>query len=294
MRALSGIPRTWPRLTQLLAVATLLAVFALACGGDDDDDGNATGATPSATPTSEASTGSTGSTGAPEATGSTGSTTPTGATGPAGATGPTGGTGTAPPAVSGLEGLQSFRWDVTLRGAGSFLENAGIPTLPGGDTSEFTASGSYIAPDQAQVEINVGGFAYKQTIKGNEQWTSIAGVNTGPVPATDSAESLIYVSAFVDPATVGEDLECGDSENVNGVDAIRCETTDEVNAEIVEGLAGQGAETSEASFVVWIAEEGNYIVKYEFGASGTSNGEPFEWNFLANITDVNNVSSIEP
>jgi hypothetical protein len=46
--------------------------------------------------------------------------------------------------------------------------------------------------------------------------------------------------------------------------------------------------------VLWIAEDGNYVVKYDFSASGTANGQPFEWSFVANITDVNLVGSIEP
>jgi hypothetical protein len=281
--------RTVPLLAVVLLLA-LVAAFAVACGGDSDDDEG------SITPASTTVTGATGSTG--EAGAITGATGPTGATGATGATGgSTGGTGSVVPAVEDYTGLSSFRWDVTLTGAGAFLDAAGIPALPGGDeANEFKATGSYIAPDQAQVEANIAGFTYKQTIKQGQQWTSIAGVNTGPVSATDSADSLIYVAAFIDPSTVVDEasMECGDTENVNGVDAIRCETTEEVNQQIVAGLAGEGAQTEDASFVLWIAEEGNFVVKYDFSASGTAGGQPFEWSFVANITDVNNVSSIEP
>jgi hypothetical protein len=269
-----------------------LSLFAVACGGDGDADT----ASPSS-PDASASTGATGNTGATLQ--STGATAGTGAAAPA--TGSTGGTlqstgptGSGPGNLNDLSGLQSFRWDVTVGGAGALLSAAGFPSLDGSDASEFTAHGAYIAPDQGQVEVAVAGFEYKQTIKGDQQWTSIAGVTTGPVAATDSADALIYVTAFFDPATLAEptDLDCGDSEDVNGVEAIRCETTKA--DEIAAGLAGEDAEIDEASFVIWVAEEGDFIVKYDFKASGSAAGQDFEWSLVANITDINNVGSIEP
>jgi hypothetical protein len=273
----------------MLAAFTLIAVSVVACSGDDDNGDTSPPA-------------STGSTGASGGTGESGPTGPTGglSTLPAGASGSTGGSATGgaggPADLQDLSGLQSFRWDVTLGGAGSILAGAGFPSVPGSDSTEFTARGAYIGPDQAQVEISVSGFEYRQTIKGGQQWTSIAGVTTGPVPATDSAQSLIYVSTFIDPSTITDEgsMECGGSENVNGVDAIRCETTEEINDEIVDGLAGPNAQTTDASFVLWVAEEGNFVVKYDFSASGTADGQAFEWSFVANITDINNVASIEP
>ena len=287
-----------------MALMAVIALFIGACSGGDDD-GNSESATPTTTaaPGSD-STGSTGSTGS-ETTGATGATGSAGAPGPSGSTagggstgnaGPTGSTGPSMADIADLTGLDSFRWDITMSGAGSFLGATGIPEVPGGEDAEFSAQGAYIAPDQAQVSISLAGFEYEQTVKGDQQWTTIAGVTTGPVASTSSAQDLIYVSTFVDPENVvdGDSMECGDTENVNGVDAVRCETTDEVNAEIVEGLAGPGATTSEASFVIWVAEEGDYIVRWEFNAAGTANNQPFEWSFVANITDVNTVASIEP
>jgi len=267
-----------------MALMAVLTLFIGACGGGDDDDSSSTGS---------AATGATGATGATAATGATGATAGTGSTG-APSTGSTG-SGQSLADLADLTGLGSFRWDVTLAGAGEFLGAAGVPTTPGGDDSEFTASGSYIAPDQAQVTISVSGLEYKQTVKGNQQWTTIAGVTTGPVAATSDAQSLIYVSSFVDPESVaGGSMDCGDRENVNGVAAVRCETNDEVNQQIVAGLAGTDAEANEASFVIWVAEAGNFIVKWEFNAEGEAAGGPFEWSFKANITDVNNVSAIQP
>jgi hypothetical protein len=182
-----------------------------------------------------------------------------------------------------------------MSGAGSFLGGAGVPTVPGVDTSEFTARGAYIAPDQAEVTISTAGFEFKQTIKGGQQWTTVSGVTTGPMPATSAATDLIYVSTFVDPENIVGDgtMDCGGSENVNGVQAVRCETSDEVNQQIAAGLTA-GAQTSDASFLIWIAEQGNFIVRWQFEAEGTADGAPFEWSFVANITDVNNVGSIEP
>jgi hypothetical protein len=273
------------KLTGLLMLISLLGVFAIACGGSSDDDDN--GSTGSAPPVSTGATGATGG-GTGASGGATGSAGGTGST----ATGSSGG-GSDLSNIADLTGLQSFRWDITLEGAGSTL-GGGVPGAPG-DAGAFTAKGAYIAPDQAQVTIGTAGIEYKQTIKGGEQWTTIAGVTTGPVPATSAATDLIYVSTFVDPASVASAgaMDCGGTENVNGVSALRCETTEEVNQQIVAGLA-PGSVTSEASYVIWVAQEGNFIVRWEFNAEGTANGTPFEWNFVANIMEVNNVSSIEP
>lgn len=268
------------KLMGLLMLVSLLAMFAIACGGNGDDGaGNATGSAP---PVSTGATGASGS-----ATGSS-----AGGDGGSGSTGSSGG-GSNLSDIVDLAGLQSFRWDITLEGAGSTL-GAGVPGAPG-DTSAFTAKGAYIAPDQAQVTIGTAGIEYKQTIKGDQQWTTIAGVTTGPVPATSAATDLIYVSTFVDPASVASAgaMDCGGTENVNGVSAVRCETTDEVNQQIVAGLAPGGV-ASEASYVTWIAQDGNFIVRWEFIAKGTADGTPFEWRFVANIMEVNNVGSIEP
>ena len=281
-------------LLRVVALLAMLALFVGACGGNGDDGGD--GVTPTGAADATGATGTTGTTGGPTGAGG-GATGSTGSTAGGGSTGSGDVTGGAPADIADLAGLESFRWDVTLSGTGASFAGAAIPSIPGGgDASEFAASGSWIAPDQAQVEITLAGFAYKQTIKGSEQWTTIAGVTTGPVPATDSAASLIYVSAFIDPTTVvdGSSMQCGGSENVNGVDAVRCETTGDINQQIVAGLAGANAQTSEASFVLWVAEEGNYVVRYDFSASGTVDGQPFEWSFVSNITDINNVGSIEP
>ncbi len=278
------------RLLRVTALLAVLALFIGACGGGDDDSSSNSQPTPT---TAAASAGGGASN---SATGAVGATGATGAAGGTGATANSNTTGSGPTALADLTGLQSFRWDVALSGAGSFLANAGVPSVPGGSNSEFTATGAYIAPDQAQVTINAAGFEYKQTVKGGQQWTTVAGVTTGPTPATSDAQSLIYVTSFVDPESVvnGSSMNCGGSESVNGVSAVRCETTDEMNRQIVSGFAGSDVQTSSASFVMWIAQDGNYIVKWEFKAEGTANGEPFNWNFVANITDVNNVSSIEP
>lgn len=284
--ATDGRHRSWlVRIAVPLAVVAALAIFSAACGGDDDGNGGSTASNPSPTVATGSTGGTTGSTGG----GATGSTGTTEATGTTGATGPADGLGD----LADLTGLQSFRWDITLTGAGSFLNTAGVPST--GAEDEFTARGAYIAPDQAQVTLSSTGFELKQTIKGDQQWTTIAGVTTGPVAATSDAESLIYVSTFVDPENIvaGGSMDCGGAEDVNGVRAVRCETTEDVNQQIVEGLAA-GAEATDASFVIWVAEEGNFIVRWEFMAEGTANGQPFDWSFIANITSVNQVPSIDP
>lgn len=183
-----------------------------------------------------------------------------------------------------------------MSGGGAFLGASGIPTVPGSHDNNFVASGAYIAPDQAQVQLSMGGFQFKQTIKGNQQWTNMAGVTTGPIAATSSASDLIYVSSFVDPETVvdGSSMRCGGTENINGVAAVRCESSEQANAMLVQSLAGSGATTTDASFVIWVAQQGNFIVRWDLQAEGTADGTPFEWTFVANITDVNNVSSIDP
>jgi hypothetical protein len=228
---------------------------------------------------------------------------PGGATGGAStggaAAGGEGGSSTAAggvPAIEDLSALQSFRWNIEMSGAGAFLGSAGVPSIPGSDGNSFTASGAYIAPDQAQVQLSTGGFQFKQTIKGNQEWTSVAGMTTGPVPTTSRASDLIYVSSFVDPASVVDEssMNCGATENVNGVSAVRCETTQQANEMIVSSLGGADAVATDASYVIWVAEQGNFIVRWELNASGTAQGAPFEWKFTANITDVNNVGSIDP
>ncbi len=286
-----GLFNSSVRLLGMTALFAGLTLFVAACGGDDDaaSSGSATTTSATAAPPSGGS-GVTAPTSAPDSTGSTGTTGSSGAEAVGTAV------GTSPGPLADLNGLQSFRWDITLSGGGAFLASAGVPTIPGASSSDFTASGAYIAPDQAQVTIRAGGIEYKQTVKGDQQWTTIAGTTTGPVPATVDAGSLNYVSAFVDPQSLIDDtaIDCGSHENVNGVDALRCETTEAMNQQLVTGFAGAGAETTDASFVLWVATEGNYIVRWEFNAEGTANGDPFKWNFVANITDVNGVNSIEP
>jgi hypothetical protein len=260
-----------------VAIAGVLTVLAAACGGDDNG-GN--GGDPTATASAEVTGSATGATGGAN-------------TGATGATGGTGAEGSLTD-LTDLTGLQSFRWDITLAGAGDFLGAAGVPSA-GGAENEFKASGAYIAPDQAQVTVSTAGFELKQTIKGDQQWSTVAGVTTGPVAATSDAASLIYVSTFVDPENVLAEgsMDCGGTENVNGVTAVRCESTGAVSQQIVDSLAA-GAEATEASFVIWVAEEGNFIVRWEFSAAGTANNQPFDWRFVANITSVNQVPSIDP
>lgn len=282
---------------KLFCAIVVFAALSLMIGAcSSDDGGNDAGSTATTGATTQSSSGET--TGATGTTSATGATTATGATGPAssntggsGATGATGGLGS----ITDLTGLESFRWDVTMKGAGSFFDSS-LPSVPGAENTDITAQGAYIAPDQAQVTVQLAGFEYKQTVKGDQEWTTIAGVTTGPIPATSNAQDLIYVSSFVDPESYvdGESMQCGDSEDVNGVQAVRCETTEEVNQQIVDSLAGQGAQTSDASFVVWVSQDREYITRWEFNATGTANNEPFQWNFVANITDVDNVQSIEP
>ena len=260
------------RLLGIFAMLILMAIVAGACGGDDDNGQSspATGATGGAT--------------------TTGSTAATGSGG--GSTSGSSGSGTTPTQLADLTSLQSFRWEVEIRGAGPLLAGAGASVT--GDSDDIVATGSYISPDQAQVVLNSGGIEFKQTIKGEQQWTTSAGTTVGPVAATSSAKDLIYVTSFVDPGTVASGMQCGGNENVNGLEAVRCETTEAASQQLIAGIAGAETEVAQASLVLWVAQQGNFVVRYEFKASGTSSGQPFDTSVTANITDVNNVSSIEP
>jgi hypothetical protein len=268
----AGLMRSgWDPAFVAAAVLTMIALLAVACGG---------GSSGSSSPT--ATTGSGGVSAG--ATGSSGSET----------TGASAGGDTTQ--LSDLTDLQSFHWDITLNGASALLAGAGVPAGAGDDADKITASGAWIAPDQAQLVVDTGGFAITQTIKGDQEWISNAGVTSGPNPATSDAQSLVYIASILDPQqdVSPSDLNCGDTETVNGIEAKRCESSEAASQEIVASIGGSEVQATSASLVMWIATDGGYAVRWEFKASGTSGGAPFDWNFVANVTDVNNVTSIEP
>jgi hypothetical protein len=197
-------------------------------------------------------------------------------------------------AINGdLERLKSFRWDMTYRGTGMTWADAGIPGLAGDET--FTAQGAYIWPDQAQVTVGVdGGFSYGQTIKGQEQWTTVGGITSGPVLTTSNAMSLVFVKDFVEPldSATQADMDCGEVQTVNGVKAIRCEGTEP--QEPFDGPTSGMVEFTEVAVVVWVAEDGKYATRLEMNISGIREGEPFLMEMTINIYDMNRVTEIEP
>lgn len=283
------------RSSGLLRVLALFAVIALsigACGGGDDDDAGTTGSPPTSTVSSQPTAG----TSPADAAGPTGAATgPTSATAPAGS-GATGGV----PDIADLTGLDSFRFEFRMEGEGAFLAGAGIPDLPSelGEVSGFSASGAWIAPDQAQVEMSLGGLQLRRTIKGDEEWSTALGVTTGPMPATGEASDLVLFSGFVNPEEIAAEnrVECGGSETVNGVEAVRCEVPgDAAYEEMIAALAGQeSVSVDNASFVIWVASEGNFVVRWELNASGAVSEQAFSWSLSSNITEINSVESIEP
>ena len=274
-------------LLRMLAGLTLAALLIGACSSGDDDSSS-----PSGEPTS-AATGGNGGGSQGGGGGATGSEQPTAAPSDGGSQG----SGSSVPNVVDLTSLPSFRWDITISGAGSLAAGAGIPSIPGGgDSDTFSARGAWIAPDQAQVEVEISGFAYKQTIKGDQEWTSIAGVSTGPVPSTTEASSLILSASFAEPGDLvtADQIDCGGSENVNGVNAIRCEASEAAQQQFAQSLGQADLSLSDSSLAVWIAADGGYVVRWELKAAGTSDGESFELSVVSNVTDVGNVSSIDP
>ena len=132
------------------------------------------------------------------------------------------------PAAASLSELPSYRYEVTFEGTGSIADSLGIGELsgtPASDSFKYTVKGAWIAPDKAQLELSFAGQQVKQTIIGNQQWVTLAGVTSGPCPPTASAEELILAASFINESTIGstlDDFDCTETEEVNGVDTLKC------------------------------------------------------------------------
>jgi hypothetical protein len=251
-------------------------VFALliaACGGDNDNDA--------------------------------GGTTGSQATATRAAGGSPGGSGGASINTTSLNDLESYRFDLRVQGSGSLVGDLGIPDTSGSgsNTAEFNVRGAWIKPDKAQLEINLSGLELKQTVIGNQQWTTIAGMTQGPEPAQGPASELALAPVFVEDSNLLENLnemDCSGTETVNNVSTIVCQA----DLEDYEALSGDVGGFLDESGIrdldsfnlkVWVARDGGYPVRMELDMEGTdTTGGDFTMAVRLNVTDVNRVNEIMP
>jgi len=210
------------------------------------------------------------------------------------------------PAAASLSDLPSYRYEVTFEGTGSIADSLGIGELtgtPASDSFKYTVKGAWIAPDQAQLELSFAGQQVKQTIIGNQQWVTLAGVTSGPVPADGRAEDLILAASFINESTIGstlDDFDCSETEEVNGVDTLKCvgDLEDFQQSEDQLRTLLEGANVREVSAfdsTIWVAEEGGFAVKADMHVAGkTADNRDFSLTLNVNITDIGQVTEIKP
>jgi len=210
------------------------------------------------------------------------------------------------PAAASLSDLPSYRYEVTFEGTGSIAESLGIGELTGraaGDSFKYAVKGAWIAPDQAQLELSFAGQQVKQTIIGNQQWVTLAGVASGPVPADGRAEDLILAASFINESTIGstlDDFDCSDTEQVNGVTTLKCvgdledfQQSDDQLRSLLEGANVR--EVTAFDSTIWVAEQGGYAVKADMRVAGkTGDNRDFSLTLNVNITDIGKVTEIKP
>jgi hypothetical protein len=210
------------------------------------------------------------------------------------------------PAAASLSELPSYRYEVTFEGTGSIAESLGIGELTGqaaGESFKYSVKGAWIAPDKAQLELSFAGQQVKQTIIGNQQWVTLAGVASGPVPADGPAENLILAASFINESTIGstlDDFDCSDTEQINGVATLKCvgdledfEQSEDQLRSLLEGANVR--EVTGFDSTVWVAEQGGYAVKADMRVAGkTGDNRDFSLTLNVNITDIGKVTELKP
>jgi hypothetical protein len=292
-------------LTRLIRPAAAFAilitvVFGVACGGKDDaSDANGGASTIPGPPIPGSVTETAGS---PGATGSTGAEATADSTDPT----VTPGSGRGLPTADSLNALPSYRYQLTLEGKGSIAESLAITGMTGAggsDSFKYTIKGAWIAPDKAQVEMEFAGRSVKQTIIGEQQWVTIAGLTGNPLPADSDAAELTYGAAFISQQIVDaalRDFDCTATEQVEGIATVRCEgDIDDFNRTQDQfGSLFDGTTVSEVTAfksTLWIAEDGGYPVKAELQLGGkTTDGKDFSLAIALNVTDIGQVAEITP
>jgi hypothetical protein len=151
--------------------------------------------------------------------------------------------------------------------------------------------------------MDFAGQAIKQTIIGNQQWVNFAGVAQGPIPADGTAEDLTLAADFIDQETLNttlRDFDCGKTEEVNGVRAVKCDGDLEDFKRAQNQFGGLFTDTTVSQVTafnasIWIAEQGGYAVKADTRMAGkTTDGKDFALALAMNITDIGQVTEITP
>jgi hypothetical protein len=260
-------------LPRLLGLLVVIAALLTACGGDGDNGGGDRDTTPSASGTAAASPG--------------------------------GGSGL--PSTGSLLDLDSYRYEIRFQGSGSIVSGLGIPDdisgQGGSGNLDITMKGAWIKPDKAQLEMDLGGFVLRQTVIGNQQWTTLAGQTVGPERAEPgAAEELVLAASFIEEGNIPEnldELDCDNRESVNGVQAIRCDADKEdferMSGGFNEFLGSEVEDIDDFNMKVWVAEQGGYVVKMDLAMKGTDSGNTdFSLSMALNVTDINSVREIAP
>jgi hypothetical protein len=278
-----------------LPVSLLAAVLVLsvACGGGDDkDDGGATGASGSPSATVPAS--STGSATATVESQSSGSTGSTGSTGASGSTG----------AITGLKNVKSARFNVTFKmnfdtPQGESEEDAATSAMLAALLGNVQVEGSYVAPDRVQTKSTFFGQTLETIQIGDEQWKNDG---SGWV-AADSADGTGSSIPF-DPSSPDslfdmvpkDQLDKADKsqESVNGFDTTKYHFDKDALQDVAQSTSG-ASELGDLSGVdtfdldVWVTKDG-VPVKMAMNLAGESEGSKVSIVMEFNVTDLNDSS----
>jgi hypothetical protein len=283
------------RLNPLAVAAVILIALVLlasACGGNDrrsTEDGEATLPAPPIIETPGSQDSISGASGGENDPGET----------------PVSGRGL--PTADSLNALPSYRYQLVVEGEGSVAESFDLAALTGAagtaDAFKYTIKGAWIAPDKAQVEMDFAGRAIRQTIIGQQQWVTVAGVTGSPLPADGAAAELTYGAAFISQEIVDaalRDFDCDHREEIAGLRTVRCEgdiddfnRTQDQFGSIFDGTTVSDVTAFEGT--LWIAEDLGYPVKAKLHLGGkTTDGKDFTLGLSLDVTDIGRVTEITP
>lgn len=270
----------------MLVAVLALGLVAVACGDDDDDDDNG-GDAPASTRESDSGDDSDATQEADDE--------PTKEAGDNADDNGGGASGT-------LRDVESFEYELVFEGDIAGLAQAFGPGAGGAEglpEGELKMTGAFAAPDRARLTVGIGDETLFGTIViGDEQWVNFAGSWIGPTPADGPAGDSVLAFDFVEGFDQ-EGLNCdGDSEKVNGVDAIKCSIDSEDIAALQSLFATLGEDANPSDipedfeFEIWIAEDGGFPVRMSF--SGTDPETDSKIAVTMNITNIGGDVTIEP
>ena len=215
---------------------------------------------------------------------------------------------TPPPSTFGrLSDLSSYKFTLKIEGSGGPLSelqaffgaplSAGTPAA--NQTVTFEVSGTYVKPDRGQQTFKIAGLTVTQTTIGRQQWTSVAGIQSGPDSVLGSLDDYSLAASLWEENFLDDppDFNCTGRESVDGVPSRKCgidaQTFDAIGGFIRPFLdSSEVSSLSKFSFEIWLAETGNYPVRIRLEMTGKdASAKDFNVRLDMDVTNVNSSSN---